>query len=59
MIPKTIILVVLVTLTSVASANPFYVGRFGGLKAGPLTQSAFATYWNPASCHPSAANLGW
>ncbi|MBV72261.1 MAG: hypothetical protein CMH52_13125 [Myxococcales bacterium] len=29
-------------------ANPFYIGRFDGLRSGALNQSAFSTYWNPA-----------
>jgi long-chain fatty acid transport protein len=31
-----------------AMANPFYIGRFDGLKAGPANSGAFAVYWNPA-----------
>lgn len=37
-----------VMMTSTALANPFFIGRFGGLNAGPENDGAFATYWNPA-----------
>ena len=30
-----------------AQANPFHIGRFGGLHAGPANQGAYAVYWNP------------
>lgn len=44
------VLVAAITLTCVghAAANPFYIGRFRGLLGGPMDESAFALYWNPA-----------
>lgn len=32
----------------VAEANPFFIGRFSGLDGDPVTESAWALYWNPA-----------
>lgn len=31
-----------------AWANPFYVGRYRGLRGGPVDDSAWNVYWNPA-----------
>nr|ADI18905.1 hypothetical protein [uncultured delta proteobacterium HF0010_08B07] len=36
---------------SEAKANPFFVGRFNGLLGGPLDESAFSLYWNPANLY--------
>ena len=47
---SSIKIVVLVLLVSgVASANPFYLGRFSGLRSGPLDQGPFSVYWNPSN----------
>jgi hypothetical protein len=46
----TLSLVILsLTLSSNTQASPFLVGRFNGLVGGPLNQSPFAIYWNPAN----------
>jgi hypothetical protein len=37
-----------VSVGGVASANPFFAGRFDGLLGGPLDDRPFAIYWNPA-----------
>lgn len=31
-----------------ASANPFFIGRYQGLRGDPVDQSAFSIFWNPA-----------
>lgn len=38
----------LLGLTAAAQANPFFIGRFQGLKGDPVDRSAFAIFWNPA-----------
>ena len=43
-----IVCLVLTHLPIKSLANPFFVGRFNGLLGGPLDQSSFALYWNPA-----------
>jgi long-subunit fatty acid transport protein len=47
----------LVSSTPNAVANPFFVGRFSGLLGGPLDQSAFSLYWNPANLYTERANI--
>ena len=54
---RILIIACLCTLTTVASANPFFIGRFGGVTAGPLNDGAFATYWNPAGLASDGARL--
>ena len=44
-------------IPSKVSANPFFVGRFDGLMGGPLTQSPFALYWNPANLYSERSEL--
>jgi hypothetical protein len=41
----------------VADANPFFIGRFDGLTGGPLVQSPFALYWNPANLYTERPEL--
>jgi hypothetical protein len=50
-------IVVAATLLDVApaAANPFYIGRFGGLRADAVMDGAFGLYWNPAGL----ARKGW
>ncbi|MCA9539146.1 MAG: outer membrane protein transport protein [Myxococcales bacterium] len=38
-----------VLLTTPAAANPFFIGRFDGLRGDPVDTGAFALYWNPAA----------
>ena len=38
-------------------ANPFFVGRFNGLLGGPLDQSAFSLYWNPANLYTETSKI--
>ena len=38
-------------------ANPFFIGRFNGLTGGPLVQSPFALYWNPANLYAERPEL--
>jgi long-chain fatty acid transport protein len=35
-------------MSGAAVANPFYVGRYRGLQGGPLDDSGWSVYWNPA-----------
>lgn len=44
----TLVGATLLALSGVAAANPFYVGRYRGLQGGPLDDSGWSTYWNPA-----------
>lgn len=46
-----------VSSSTPAEANPFFVGRFSGLLGGPLDQSAFSLYWNPANLYTESAQL--
>ena len=39
----------LLITTGSAAANPFFIGRFDGLDAGPTARGAFSAYWNPAA----------
>lgn len=39
----------LLSVPSLALANPFYVGRYRGLSGGPVDNSAWDVYWNPAN----------
>lgn len=47
----------LLSMSSNALANPFFVGRFNGLLGGPLDQSSFALYWNPANLYTEGAEI--
>ena len=42
---------------SIASANPFFVGRFDGLLGGPLDTRPFALYWNPANLDTKGTHI--
>ena len=45
------ILIVIVCFTTLgtALANPFFLGRFSGLRGGPNDTGPFAVYWNPSN----------
>ena len=51
------LLLYLIITTGTAAANPFFIGRFDGLDAGPTNQSAFAVYWNPAAVAQPGASV--
>ncbi len=51
------ILLFLLLTTGTAAANPFFIGRFDGLDAGPTNQSGFALYWNPAALATPGASF--
>ena len=43
--------------TTAAVANPFFLGRFSGLRSGPNDDGAFATYWNPSLLHQQGLSV--
>jgi long-chain fatty acid transport protein len=45
---RFITILLLLASASPAVANPLFIGRFGGLSAGPANEGAFSVYWNPA-----------
>jgi long-subunit fatty acid transport protein len=45
------------SLPQKVQANPFFVGRFNGLLGGPLDQSPYALYWNPANLDTPKSHL--
>ena len=41
-----------------AQANPFYLGRYGGLRDGPTDESSWSVYWNPAGLARPGGRIG-
>ena len=49
---------ILLAWVGVAHANPFFLGRYGGLRDGPTDESTWALYWNPAGLARPGARVG-
>lgn len=45
-------------LGGAANANPFNIGRFGGLEGDPMNTGPFAIYWNPAALSAPGGRIG-
>ena len=41
-----------------AQANPFFIGRYGGLREGPTDTGPFSLYWNPAGLAVPGGRVG-
>lgn len=48
----------LVGAATLAHANPFFIGRYGGLREGPTDPGPFSMYWNPAGLARPGLHIG-